>query len=64
MRWARWLLVIVIAPTVFTLALTLTSMGGGLVTGLLGIRAPMAVIAFAVVIALAAVYKSGSMVLD
>ncbi|WP_256289942.1 hypothetical protein [Halobellus inordinatus] len=64
MRLWRWLLVLLIAPTVFFAALVATGAVGGAVTGLVGVKMPLAVLGFALIVALAAVYKSGRMVLD
>ena len=65
MRLWRWLLVLLIAPVVFITTLMATGAAGGLVSGLVGMKLPTAgVAAFGIVVGLAAVYKSGRMVLD
>ena len=64
MRLWRWLLVLLIAPTVFFTALAAIGALGGVVTGLVGVKMPLAVMTFALIIAVAAVYKAGGMVLD
>lgn len=64
MRVWRWLLVIIVAPSVFMTAVAVTLAGGGVVTGLAGVNAPFIVFGVALVIAVAAVYKSGGMILN
>jgi hypothetical protein len=64
MRLWRWLLVLLIAPTVFSAAALATVAGGAAVTGLVGVKMPLVVVGLALVVGAAAVYKSGGMVLD
>jgi len=65
MRLWRWLLVLLISPVVFVVAMMATGAAGGVVTGLVGVQAPpLAVAGFGIVVALVAVVKAGGMVLD
>jgi hypothetical protein len=64
MRLWRWLLIVLIAPTVFTAVAATTLIGGGAVTGLAGVQLPFVVLGLALVAGSVAVYKSGGMILD
>jgi len=64
MRVWRWLLVLLAAPAVFALAVATTSVGGGIVTGLVGVRTPMIVLGVALVAGAVAVWKAGEVILN
>lgn len=64
MRVWRWLLVAIIALPVFVVAFGVTMIGGGALTGLVGMRIPAVVAGLALVVALVAVVKRGRLVMD